>query len=161
MITLKQAQPRDQELLWNLLQKYLYEMTAYYPDKMEPDGTYPYRYFDAYFTEPERRSYLIYEDTELVGFAMTNPYPYITEQTEHVIAEFTIFPSFRGRHLALRAAQKILDDCPGNWEIKFHGSNTGARRLWETLTAPYHPTVHLMGDETVLEFSNRQKEEMT
>ena len=96
MITLQQAQPRDRELLWNLLQKYLYEMTAYYPDKMEPDGTYPYRYFDAYFTEPERRSYLIYEDTELVGFAMTNPYPYIAERTEHVIAEFTIFPSGAG-----------------------------------------------------------------
>ena len=154
MITLKQAQGGDKALLWNLLQKYLYEMTKYYPDDMGADGNYSYRYFDAYFVEPEREACLIYDDDILVGFAMINPHSYLGHHPDHVIAEFTIFPAYRRRHIAMQAAQKVLDEHPGKWEIKFHELNVGAKKLWETLTARYHPAIHHVdGDETVLEFT--------
>ena len=155
MIVLKQAQNKDRELLWNLLQKYLYEMTKYYSDEMEADGNYAYHYFDAYFTEPERKAYFICDGETPVGFAMINPYSYFQHPSDNVIAEFTIFPAYRGKYIALQAAQKLIDAHPGQWEIKFHESNTGAKKLWETVTAQYHPNVyHLGDDETVLEFNN-------
>lgn len=70
MIDLRVVKAENRELLWNAHQKYLYEMTNYYDDEMDEDGNYDYGYFDAYFTEPKRKALLIYNDQELVGFAM-------------------------------------------------------------------------------------------
>lgn len=50
----------------------------------------------------------------------------------------------------------ILNLYSGNWEIKFNEKNTGAKKLWEKVTARYMPDVyHINDDETVLEFSNK------
>ena len=156
MITLKEVTENEKNTLWNVNQKYLYEMTQYYPDEMDENGNYQYGYFDCYFTEPERKAYFILDDTVLVGFAMLNPYSYIEHHPDMVIAEFCIFPSYRRKHIASEAAQMILDLYSGNWEIKFNERNTGAKKLWEKVTARYMPDVyHINDDETVLEFSNK------
>lgn len=65
------------DILWNYLQKYLYEMTAYYNDDMNPDGNYPYKYFDAYFeNEPGREAFFFIKDREVIGFAMINTHSF-------------------------------------------------------------------------------------
>ncbi len=90
----------------------------------------------------------------MVGFAMINPYSYIGGCPDHVLAEFTIFPSYRGKHLAHAAADRILAAYPGRWEIKYSERNAAARRLWQRVTAPYHPVVHRLNEEeTVLAFA--------
>ena len=38
MIKLQEVKEEEQELLWNINQKYQYEMTTYYPDKMDEQG---------------------------------------------------------------------------------------------------------------------------
>ena len=48
MIELVKAGERDRELLWNVNQKYLYEMTNFYDDEMDEAGNYHYGYFEAY-----------------------------------------------------------------------------------------------------------------
>ena len=103
MIEFKEVKPENRDLLWNIHQKYLYEMTTYYDDEMDESGNYHYGYFDAYFTEPERKALLIYDRQVLVGFAMINPYSYIHGQPDHVLAEFTSFPMYRKKHLAFSA----------------------------------------------------------
>lgn len=50
MLRLKQLKENEKELLRNINQKYLYEMTRFYPDEMDEQGNYSYGYFDAYFT---------------------------------------------------------------------------------------------------------------
>ena len=109
MIQLVHASPENRDLLWNIHQKYLYEMTNYYDDEMDDQGNYPYKYFNAYFEEPERKALLIYNDQLLVGFAMINPYSYINESPDYVLAEFTIFPMYRKEHIGGDAANKILE----------------------------------------------------
>jgi len=69
MIKLVRVLPENRELLWNLHQKYLYEMTKYYDNEMDENGNYHYGYFDAYFIQPERKAYFIYSDDRLAGFA--------------------------------------------------------------------------------------------
>ena len=44
----------DKNRLWNIFQKYLYEMSAYYDMEMDFSGNYEYRYFDTYFEENGR-----------------------------------------------------------------------------------------------------------
>ena len=46
------VKPQDRELLWNINQKYLYEMTNYYDDEMDAAGVLHYGYFDDYQMAP-------------------------------------------------------------------------------------------------------------
>ena len=52
MIRLQHVQPHDRALLWNINQKYLYEMTMFYPDEMDA-GNLHYGHFEEYFTDPK------------------------------------------------------------------------------------------------------------
>lgn len=157
MITLKPVTEQEKKLLWNINQKYLYEMSQYYPEDLDEEGNLHYGYFDAYFTEPERKAYLIYHEKCLAGFAMLNPYSYIGGKPDFVLAEFCVFPSYRGQHIATKAFEWIMANHPGRWEIKYNESNPGAKSLWQKVTKKYDPVVHRINDEeTVLEFSNGQ-----
>lgn len=154
MLQLIPATADDRALLFNINQKYLYEMTAFYDDPMDEAGNYHYGHFDEYFTDPERTALLIYADGRLAGFAMLCPYSYIKENPSHVMAEFTIFPQFRRKGLATEAARRILTAYPGRWEIKYNEKNAPAMALWNGIAAPYCPEVHRLNDvETVLAFS--------
>lgn len=144
---------KDRELLWNINQKYLYEMTNYYDDEMDPYGNLQYGYFDAYFTDPKRTAYFIYAESKLVGFAMINPYSYLNGKPDHVLAEFTIFPMYRRRHYAREAAKTIFNLHRGNWEVKYNERNTAAKTFWSRVTERYHPQkIHITAAETVLSF---------
>ena len=153
MIELKAVRAEDRTLLWNVNQKYLYEMTNFYDDPMDAQGNYHYGHFDEYFTDPAREALFIYDDGALAGFAMICPYSNIDRPVDHVMAEFTVFPAHRKRHVALVAAEMILRDRPGAWEIKYNEKNAPARALWRRVTAPYQPREHhLNEEETVLSF---------
>ena len=114
-------------------------MTTFYDDPMDELGNYHYGHFDAYFTDPKRTAYFIYNDHILAGFAMICPYSNIGRNPDYTMAEFTIFPSFRRKHFALDAAKMILDQYPGKWEIKYNEKNSGAKKLWNAVAAPYEP----------------------
>ncbi len=153
MVKLIEVSPEDRTLLWNLQQKYLYEMTNYYDNEMDGEGNYHYGYFDAYFSEPERKALFIYDDETLIGFALINPYSYIKENPNHVMAEFTVFPAYRRKHLAEEAAGKIFRKYGGRWEIKYNEKNTAAKELWNKVTEKYSPERYRYSDtETVLAF---------
>lgn len=155
MIELQTVKEEDKELFWNINQKYLYEMTSYYPDEMDKQGNYRYGYFDAYFTEPERKAFFIFRDEKMIGFVMLNPYSAIGHNPDYTIAEFTIFPSYRRKHYAFDTAKLIFSSYHGRWEIKYNEKNLGAKKLWTAATASYKPRVYrLSKEETVLEFSN-------
>jgi len=153
MLRLQVVKAEDRDLLWNINQKYLYEMTGFYDDPMDEKGNYHYGHFDDYFSDPKRVAYFIYNDDVLVGFAMLCPYSNIGQNPDYTMAEFTIFPSFRRKHFALDVVKMILLKHPGRWEIKYNEKNYGAKKLWNAVAEPYKPEIHhLNEDETVLSF---------
>ena len=155
MIELAPVKEADRELFWNINQKYLYEMTMYYPDKMDEIGNLHYGFFDKYFTDPKRKAFFIYNDSEMVGFVMINPYSVINHTPDYTMAEFTIFPSYRRNRLATEAVRLIFSRYQGKWEIKFNEKNTAAKSFWTKQTAEFSPSFyHLNEMETVIEFVN-------
>lgn len=153
MIRLVNVTAEQKELLWNIHQKYLYEMTNYYDNDIDESGNIHYGYFDAYFTDPKRTALFLYDDEQLIGFALINPYSLIGRNPDHVLGEFTVFPEFRRHHSGLKAAELILETYPGQWEIKYNEHNTAARALWTRLTEKYDPEKYRYSDcETVLIF---------
>ena len=153
MIRLQTVQAKDRDMLWNINQKYLYEMTNFYDDTMDENGNYHYGHFDEYFSDPKRVAYFIYNDSDLIGFALLCPYSNIGRDPDYTMAEFTIFLSYRRKHFALDAAKMILEKHPGKWEIKYNEKNVAAKRLWSVVSSPYDPELHhLNEEETVLVF---------
>lgn len=148
----------EKTLLYNLLQKYLYEMTTYYADDLDESGNYPYPYFDAYFTDRDRRALLLLEDGRLVGFALLNRHSEIGREIDYGMAEFSILPKERGRGLGLCAARSLFEGYPGRWEVKYSAANLAGKSLWSRAAEPYGPqkTVLPTGEE-VLAFETGPK----
>ncbi len=125
------------ETLENLMQKYLYEMTRYYPIPLGEDGNYRYKYLPLYFQQPARQAYFFYAGGTLVGFALINDYSFTGEPTDNSIAEFTVFPAFRGRGYALAAVEALRRLRPGSWQLKYSPANRPGAALWEKVAARY------------------------
>ena len=153
MLNLIPVRPEERELFWNINQKYLYEMTNFYPDDMDENGVLHYGYFDQYFVDEKRKAFFIYNNGKMIGFAMINPYSVLGGTPDYTMAEFTIFPFYRKNHFARDVAKLIFATYRGKWEIKFNEKNTAAKGLWTSVCAPYSPSVyHLNEVETVLAF---------
>lgn len=153
MIRFIEAKENNRLLLWNIFQKFLYEMTNYYDDEMDSDGNYHYGYFDSYFEEAGRKALMIYKEGTLVGFAMLHTYSYINAHPDNVLAEFTIFPMYRGKHLGRQAAEMLFHTYRGTWELKYNERNIGAKALWNKVTEPFRPIAYKYShEETVLSF---------
>ena len=156
MIRLELVNKKDKEKLRNINQKYLYEMTNYYSDQMDSNGNYQYGYFDLYFIEENRKPYFIYNDLDLVGFVFINNYSYFNEEVDYVIAEFTIFPMYRGNGYSKDAINVLFNMYKGNWEIKYHKKNKIAKKLWNDVTCKFNPKrIKYSENEVVLKFNNR------
>lgn len=153
MINLYRVKKAQKKALWNILQKYLYEMTNFYSDKMDKTGSFPYEYFDAYFFDKSRKAFFIYSKKECVGFVMINNFSYLGEIIDHSIAEFTIFPQYRKMGIAAASVNKIFNLYTGRWEIKYSNKNLAAKSLWKKVTFQFNPKVHHTKDgETILSF---------
>ena len=159
MVTLREVREEDRQLLWNLNQKYLYEMTQYYHNEMDEEGNIICGYFERYFTDPERKAFLIESGGIVSGFAFIHPYSLIKGNPDHTMAEFTVFPAYRGKHIGEAAVREIFSMFPGRWEIKYHERNLPAKTFWNRMTEAYHPShVSYSDQETVLVFNTEQKE---
>ena len=58
-------------------------------------------------TRKEER-FFIYNDDKMVGFAMINPYSVIGGEPDYTMAEFTVFPTYRGNGYAIETARVIF-----------------------------------------------------
>lgn len=138
MVKLVDVKEKDKQKLWNVLQKYLYEITCYYDDKLDNDGNYRYRYFDNYFTEDNRFAKFVYVDDELAGFILVNDHSFNGDRIDYGIAEFTIFPKFRGGDVAETAFLELTKGRVGKWQLKYIKSNVRGMKFWQKVTARYN-----------------------
>lgn len=147
MVELQLVHETQKEILYNVLQKYLYEMTRYYEDEMDDNGNYPYKYFDDYFVEPTRKAMFILFNHKLAGFVLLNNHSYINRATDHVIAEFSVFPIYRKRGIAQKAVELLYSQYPGKWELKFNLCNIPAANFWMKSTEKFKPVVYELEDK--------------
>lgn len=154
MIVLKEVEASDKDKLWNIFQKYFYEMSAYYDIDMDERGNYRYKYFENYFSERERTTLFVYDDEDLIGFAMINNYSCLGDRIDHGMAEFTIFPRYRKRSMGKETVEKIFERYRGIWEIKYSNENKAAGEFWRKATEKYKPIISSYGgNESVLSFT--------
>ena len=144
MIRLETISSDKKTVLYNFLQKYLYELSQYYYNEMNEEGNFVYKYFPNYFTDPDRYAYFICDDDKYVGFVLINPFSFTGEPIDYSIAEFTIFPAYRARGNAMQAIDILTKRHKGTWQLKYSLLNQPASKFWRAVKEKYK------GVETVI-----------
>lgn len=120
----------DKTLLWDRMQNYMAELMPF--GNFGPvDGVFEYKWFDLYWTDPNRFPYWAVVDDERVAFALV----WREERTE--MAEFYSFPEFRRRGAALDFARQVLRRFAGPWELSEYRQNTAAVAFWHRVIEAY------------------------
>lgn len=108
---------------------YLRELSAYAPAGLSTDDDYPY--LDTYWSEPDRKPYLLCGNGDTAGFALINRWSPSGRGTDWSVAEFYVRPRYR--HLGIGAAgfHEIVGRHPGIWEIAILAANEPALVFWQ------------------------------
>jgi predicted acetyltransferase len=119
-VVLRRAVSKDRDLLRRLVAEYLFEF----------DGqTVPYRYFDAYWAEPDRLPFLIEAEAEVVGFCLVR-----LRGRDWTIAEFTVIPGKRREGIGREAVMAVLEEAGLTGatyvEATIHAEKTEALAFW-------------------------------
>ncbi len=116
--------------LAKLFQLYLHDFSSIRPMRMSDDVTFTYRYFDAIFTEPERRAWFIRHGGRLAGFAVTRE---VDGRID--MAEFFVMRAHRRAGVGRRAAALVFAAQPGPWDVRFDVANGEAAAFWPDVVA--------------------------
>lgn len=145
------------ETLDSWMQYYLREMAQYYGDAPDKNGRYRYPYLPLYFSESDRYAFAIVQEGCRVGFLLVNHVCFVGQSTDYSLAEFTVFPQYRGQGRAQRAVHELMKKMPGTWQLKYSTDNPAAAALWQQIGAAYSgKTLQLPGNEALLVFDSRK-----
>ncbi|MFB9951980.1 GNAT family N-acetyltransferase [Rhizobium puerariae] len=124
-VGIEPASAGDRPYLRDLLSRHLEELSRYGNVDLN------YRYFDAYWKEPEGRwPYLIRENSRPTGFAFVNTWSPSGRGTDFSIAEFYVVPDARMRGIGRGAARALLRTRSGIWEVNVMTLNATAQKFW-------------------------------
>ena len=130
---LVKASKEDKKVLYNMMQLYYYELSKYEDEsaifELNPDGTYPIRYFDLYWTEKTRFPYLLKGDDKNIGLVLVRE----REDNYIEIAEFFILNKYQGKGAGSFMANTIFNLHKGNWEIRTLLKNIPAQNFWRKI----------------------------
>lgn len=132
-------------VLRRLLELYSYDFSEFDGRDLDGHGEYGYRYFDHYWTEPDRHAFLVRVESRWAGFVLV--------RTGDVsdIAEFFILRKYRRRRIGLDVARQIFSRFPGLWQTRQIAENIAATRFWRT-AIPVEFAEDVVGTQTIQRF---------
>jgi predicted acetyltransferase len=139
-VILEVATSADATLLSNLLELYIHDLSAAFPNvELGPDGRFGYDKLPLYWSEPERRfPFLIRCDARVAGFALvTRGSPASDDPNVFDVAEFFILRRYRRSGVGRRAAFLLWNRFPSRWLVRVSEGNRGALPFWEDVIAEF------------------------
>ena len=135
-VFLEPATSAHADLLANLLELYLHDLSAAFPDvELGTNGRYGYSKLALYWSEPERRfPFLIRCGTRVAGFALvTRGSPATDDPDVFDVAEFFVLRRYRRSGVGRRAAVLLWNRLPGTWIVRVFEGNPGAVPFWSRI----------------------------
>ena len=121
------AQLSEKDVLDQLLELYLHDLSEMTGADVGPHGRYGYRFLDDYWTEPDRHPFLIRVDGHLAGLA------FVASGAPHDVAEFFVMRKYRRQGVGRRAACALFAMFPGEWQVRQLASNAAATAFWRSV----------------------------
>jgi predicted acetyltransferase len=125
-VTVRTVGEDARPVIERLAQLYRHDLSEFLGYTPGPDGVFAIPWLASFFSEPDRRAYLIHHGPTLAGFALTRGLPHGATS----LSAFFIVRALRRHGVGRRAAQMLLGLQPGPWAIAFQENNQGAARFW-------------------------------
>ena len=139
-VVLNSATSADAELLAKLLELYIHDLSAVFPDvELGGDGRFGYPPLELYWSQPERRfAFFIHCDARIAGFALvTRGSPATDDPDVFDVAEFFVLRRYRRTGVGRQAAGLLWTQFPGRWIVRVFEENPGAVRFWSDVIETY------------------------
>lgn len=141
-VRLVEADYGDKALVRNLMQFYLYEMSAFDGSSPNRHGVFEYPRLDQYWTEEGgedgRVPFMIGVDGTTVDFALRNRWSVVEQAgTACTVAEFFVLRTWRRQGVGRAAATSLFDRFSGPWEMRELRANLPAQCFWRSVISAY------------------------
>jgi len=138
-ISLEPVKIEEKQILKNLGELYIYELSQHSPIDVDDLGLYDdFDDLDLYWTEEGRHPFFIRVDNKLAGFVLVFDGRQIEEiETNYSIDEFFIMYQYKRKGIGKHCARYIFDKFKGKWQIWFHPKNEAAKIFWTNTIAEY------------------------
>lgn len=138
-VTLVRATRADSELLTNLLELYIHDLSEAFEVEISEDGRFGYPALPLYWSDPENRfAFVVKAADRTVGFILVtvgspmSPAPHVYD-----IAEFFILRAYRRGGVGKRAAILLWNRFRGRWIVRAAEDNPAAVSFWRKTIADY------------------------
>ncbi len=121
------------EIIMNLFQYYIYDMSEYTKFDPNPDGTFTVDEsiikLNVYWEHPDHYPYLILVDDKIAGFSMIRKFPF--NKTYFDMGQFFILRKYKHLGVGREAFKLSVSKHPGKWITRVLPNNEGAYKFWE------------------------------
>ena len=123
----------EQQIFRNLLNLYLYDLSAFEDSDCDSNGQFEYKHLDSYWIDTDRYAFLIEIDKCYAGFILINRYSELSTLNIRSVAEFFVLKKYRRSGIGREAATRVIRKFPGKWEIAQRFNNRPAQIFWATV----------------------------
>lgn len=139
-IDIKKINSSDKEVLVNLFQLYMHDITKWLHMDVNKHGLFEYNEIDLYFlNDKNRKAYFIMVDNNIAGFVLIDKEFLILEKSKNTynISEFFILNGYKRKGIGKIIAKKIFDKHQGKWEVRPVPKSKEAYDFWINVIKKY------------------------
>lgn len=132
-ITLKEIELEKKDILNNLLQLYLHNVSLSFPMDFDSNtGTYRYDDIERYFESDNNKAFFILKENEIAGFMLID-----LLDEKNIVQEMFILNNYKRKGVGKTAVSILFDKFKGNWEIKSLPCSESAEKFWISSVKEY------------------------
>jgi predicted acetyltransferase len=139
-VTLRAATGSDGELLGNLLELYVHDLSPMFPQvELGANGRFGYPWLPQYLDgTSDRWAWLIEQAGRTAGFVLARRGSPASDDPDVLdVAEFFVLRRFRGEGVGRAAARALWTLRPGTWIVRVAARNRGALSFWQGAVSSY------------------------
>lgn len=129
-IELRRIKDNEKEIVYNLFNYYLYDMSEYTGWGIDSFGKIDFdiSILDSYWKEDDHYPYFIICDSEIAGFSLLRKDP--SDKSFYDIGQFFVLRKFKGKGVGRKAFELSVSKYPGKWLTRVLTENKGAMYFW-------------------------------
>jgi len=132
-IALKEIELEKKDILNNLLQLYLHNISLNFPiDFNSTTGMYEYDDIEKYFENDNNKAFFILKGNEIAGFMLIDLF-----DEKNIVQEMFVLNNYKRKGVGKTAVSILFDKFKGNWEIKSLPCSEGAEKFWVSSVKEY------------------------
>lgn len=139
-VTLRTLGPADEELLANLLELYVHDLSVLFPRvELGPNGRFGYPPLSTYLSGSGTRfAFSIHAGDQVAGFVLVQRGSPVADDPNTLdVAEFFVLRRFREHGVGRAAAALLWARLPGTWTIRAVTRNARAVTFWRGAVAAF------------------------